>query len=134
MSTKRLTRREFLRKVAVSAAALGVVGYASWGDDRGRTTHIRCSRCHARFSEGHRFSKGAVSGVYCPNCGVEITRLEFDLERKARFEYRAKPGGARRKPPPKWDYAQVPFPNRKRVSRTRKPAATFSDLNLRGGA
>jgi DNA-directed RNA polymerase subunit RPC12/RpoP len=134
MSTKRLSRRQFLQKVAVSAVALGVVGYASWGDDRGRTVSIRCSRCRARFNDGHRFNRGAVSGVYCPNCGVEITRLEFDVEQRTRFEYRAKAGGARKKPPPKWDCAQVPFPNRKRVARTRKPAVVLSDLNLRGGA
>jgi hypothetical protein len=126
-TTKSYSRREFLKTAAMGALAAGVVGYLGGV----RLGEITCSKCGGTFSDGHAHAEGPVAGVYCPNCGVELSRLEFDVDRNLRSMY---PGGVskRKKQGAKWDVAQIPFPNRKLVGKTDKPAVTFSEVNFEG--
>lgn len=125
--SKPYTRREFLKTAALGAMAVGVVGYL--GGRRSR--EITCAKCGAIFRDGHEYKEGKVEGVYCPNCGVELSRLVFDVDQRARFPYsrvRSKRKGGKSL----LNYAQVPFPNRKLMGATDKPVAVFSEVNFEG--
>jgi|GEM_PF-2081300 len=119
------SRGAFLNLAAAGAAGAGVVG---WLRFTGSERVVVCSKCAAEFAEGHHYKAGPVRGVYCPNCGVELTRLEYDLRQDAMFEDgdKAQSEEARRK----WNYGQVPFPNPKLVSRTDKPAIVLSEIKI----
>jgi len=128
-----MTRRKFLEVGALAAVGLGVVGYV----DRRGLGGIVCSRCGTRFLEGHRHEEGTVEGVYCPGCGVEIRTLSFQVDRSVRFVERArgkeaKGKGRRKKEPAALNWAQVPFPNRRRVLETNKAAVAAEDLDVGG--
>jgi hypothetical protein len=126
-TNKPYSRREFLKSAAVGVVALGLLGMPR----SGKGIDITCSHCGARFRDGHPHQEGSVSGVYCPGCGIEISRLVFDVDRDARFPY---PGGVskRRGKRVLWNFAQVPFPNRKLLGSTNKPAITFSEVDFKG--
>ena len=117
------SRRAFLKLAAVGAAGVGVAGWLRIS--RGQRVVV-CSRCAAEFAEGHRYEAGPVRGVYCPNCGVELTRLEHDVRREPMFGDVEKGEGQGAK----WDYSQIPFPNSKLVRRTDKPAVVLSEIKV----
>ena len=126
-TSKPYSRREFLKSAAVGVFAVGLLGLPR----RGKGIEITCSHCSARFRDGHSYQEGSISGVYCPNCGIEISRLVFDVDPRARDGYSTRVS-KRKGQVSRWDFAQVPFPNRKLVGTTDKPAVTFSEVNFRG--
>jgi hypothetical protein len=126
-SNKPYSRREFLKSAAIGVFAVGLLGFPRVGEG----IEVTCSHCRACFRDGHPHQEGAVSGVYCPNCGIEISRLVFDVDQHARVGYSPKVS-KRKKRVAQWNFAQVPFPNRKLVGTTNKPVVTFSEVNFKG--
>ena len=122
------TRRDFLKTAGMGAAALGILVYLK-SPSVGSRQAIKCSKCGSVFADGHAHTEGAICGVYCPNCGVEISRLAHDLNDGLRVQY---PRKARRskKRVTSWDCAQVPFPNRTLVQNTVKPATVLSNIRI----
>ncbi len=119
------SRREFI-KLAAGAAAIGflsgprsLLGSLVPGD-------ITCGRCGSTFVDGHVHEEGAVSGVFCPACGVELTRLEYVGLDAAGIKTEA----AANSKQVLWDWAQVPFPNRKLVEKTSKAGTIFKDIRI----
>lgn len=118
------SRRDFLKLATAGVVGVGVVGWLRAGCADGA---IICSRCSAEFDEGHSHQTGPVQGVYCPNCGVELSRLEYDLRKQSRFDVGKRKAG---RVECVWDSAQVPFPNSSRVRRTDKPTLVLSELKI----
>lgn len=118
------SRRDFLKLATAGVVGVGVVGWLRAGRADGV---IICSRCSAEFAEGHSHQAGPVQGVYCPNCGVELSRLEYDLRRQSKLNVAKRNPG---KTDCVWASAQVPFPNSSRVRRTDKPTLVLSDLKI----
>ena len=121
------SRREFIKLAAGAAAAIGflsgprsLLGGLVPGD-------ITCSKCGSVFVAGNVHEEGPVSGVFCPACGVELTRLEHVGMNVAPVEGDVK---AKQKKQVFWDWAQVPFPNRKLLEKTSKAGATLKDIRI----
>lgn len=125
MKGKGYSRRAFLKLATAGAAGVGVVGWLRIGPGE---RVVVCSKCGAEFDEDHHYEVGPARGVYCPNCGVELARLEYDLRSELKFAERER--GKSKEAKARWDYAQVPFPHPKLVRRTDKPAFVLSELKL----
>ena len=123
----RFTRREFI-KAAMGAAAVGMISSLPLLIGRHRQG-IRCSKCGAVFQAGHKYKEGPVSGVYCPNCGVELSRLCYDVNERLPLKYRRKSSQSRKRVAG-WEWAQVPFPNAVLIQETTKPSMVFSNIKL----
>ena len=70
-----------------------------------------------------------MSGVYCPNCGIEISRLEYDIPSNFQFDY-SRENTKKKGQNTAWTYTQVPFPNAKRLKETDKPVAVLSRIKI----
>lgn len=126
---KQCTRREFLKMAGLSTAAVGILVYLKSPSSGHAGQGIKCSKCNAVFNQGHKYKQGPVSGVYCPNCGIEISRLEYDVEYGSRFEYPRKKTRSKNKVS-SWECEQVPFPNSALVQETGKPAINLSEIRI----
>jgi hypothetical protein len=110
-----VSRRTFLRYATLSVAAVVLI---KW---RGVTRRSdRCLECAALVTP-HRWQEAGRIGRYCPNCGIEMTRQRWDLP----LEIDQAPDWvAARAARASGTYAfnQIPFPNRRFVQDTSKPA------------
>ena len=114
------SRRAFLKLTAAGAAGVGMIGWLRMS--RGERIVV-CSQCGAEFAGGHHYKAGTVHGIYCPNCGIELSRLTYDLRQEPLLT-EAEHTKVR------WDCGQVPFPNPKWVRRSDKPAVVLSELKI----
>lgn len=125
-ASKHITRRDFLRLAGIGTAALGYLVYLKSPDGL-FTRHIECSSCGAVSNRGHKYEAGDVVGVYCPNCGIEINRLVYDINPRGRFRFNRKVS-KRKNRVESWECVQIPFPNARLVQQTDKPAVSMKDL------
>ena len=121
------SRRDFI-KLAAGAAAVGFLAGPGSVLASMLPGNIACGRCGSVFQAGHEHSEGDVSGVFCPACGVELKRLEYLGKDRALVNRKGNP--RRKTKQVLWNWAQVPFPNRKMVARTDKAGAIFKDVRI----
>jgi len=123
----RCSRRDFI-KLAAGAAAVGFLAGPGSVLASMLPGDIACGRCGSVFNAGHEHSEGDVSGVFCPACGVELKRLEYLGKNGAPVSTNRKPRSKTRQV--LWNWAQVPFPNRKLVAKTDKAGVVFKDVRI----
>ena len=124
-----VTRRKFLKTAVAASAVVGVLGWWRLGKDCVEQAGVCCSKCGASFPAPHAFRAGTVEGLYCPNCGVNIDRLVFDLKSQGRLQAASRKAVVALKSSRP---VQVPFPDSRKVTQTDKPAFVLSSLILRG--
>lgn len=119
------SRREFIKLAAGAVAAIGFLSGPQSLLGELVPGEIICGRCGGKFAVGNVHEEGPVSGVFCPACGVELTQLEY-------VGVNASPLGCEPETKKKilWDWAQVPFPNRKLVQDTSKAKTIFKDIRI----
>jgi hypothetical protein len=127
-----LSRRDFFRRLAIAVASSFAWGTGVFAEPRqsvsgGKST---CRSCGATVICPNAYSRGSKAGLYCPNCGIEIDRLCYDLDSEYSFqgasEYRKQESVSGRQ----WKYAQIPFPNRNLVSQSPKATILMSDIRF----
>ena len=102
----------------------GVLGAGALVPRRARATGTVECACGAAFPKPHAYRSPAGFGLHCPNCGLEIRRGTFALDRRG-FGAAHERAGA---PSARWDCAQVPFPNPRLVGSTDKAAVTLESI------
>jgi hypothetical protein len=75
----------------------------------------KCLACGAT-GVGHAHRERGLAGVYCPNCGINVTRGLWDVDRPSGNDAMVS--------------MDIPFPNRKLVIATDKPAVSMADFRL----
>ena len=123
------TRRAFLALTAITATALGLAKFGHLPGAERVAMEGRCPKCKAFYTQAHKHKDKHTSGVYCPNCGIELTKQAYDLAPNNRFHLIFK-SKRRNKRAMVWDWAQVPFPNAGLIRQTDKPTVVFSEMQI----
>ena len=121
------TRRAFLALTGVAATTVGLMKFVHLSTADRIPAEGRCPKCKAFYTQAHKYKDKYTSGVYCPNCGIELTKRAYDLAPNDRFHLVLKPK-RRNKRAMAWEWAQVPFPNAGLIRQSDKPVVTFSEM------
>lgn len=123
------TRRAFLLLTGATAAAAGLMKLLHVPADERVPIEGLCPKCKAFYTQAHKHKGKHTSGVYCPNCGVELTKQAYDLAPNDRSHLGLKQR-RRNKRKMVWDWAQVPFPNARLIRQSDKPMVVFSEMQV----
>jgi len=123
------TRRAFLLLTGATATSVGLMELFHISTADRIPAEGQCPKCKAVFARAHKHKGKHTSGVYCPNCGIELNKRAYDLAPHDRFQLVLKPG-RRKKRAMVWDWAQVPFPNARLIRQSDKPAIAFSEMQI----
>ena len=123
------TRRAFLLLTGATAAAVGLMEFLHVSIADRIPAEGRCQKCKALYTQSHKHKGKHTSGIYCPNCGIELTKRAYNLAPNDRFHLVLKPR-RRNKRAMVWEWAQVPFPNARLIRQSDKPAVAFSEMQI----
>ena len=123
------TRRAFLLLTGATATAVGLMELLHISAADRIPAEGRCPKCKAFYTQAHKHKDKHTSGVYCPNCGIELTKRAYDLALNDRFHLVLK-HRRRNKRAMVWEWAQVPFPNARLIRQSDKPAVAFSEMQI----
>lgn len=99
------SRRSFVLSLAAATAGVALAALGAW---RRRT----CPECGIR-TKGHRFAYRGRTGVYCPNCAVDLDRGALNIA-----------------PVKGYGRPVVPFPHPALVQGPTKPVAVLANTRL----
>lgn len=124
------TRRAFLSVSGAAAASVGLLGLCRFFAADRIPEEGQCPKCKAFYTQAHKHKDKHTSGVYCPNCGIELAKRAYDPAPSVnRFHFALKPR-LRKKRTIIWEWAQVPFPNARLIRQSDKPAIAFSGMQI----
>jgi hypothetical protein len=117
-----ISRRGFIHRAgAICTGLLFLAIKPSWAASNER---VICRACNAQIKPS-----AADEVVCCPNCGREWWTGGFALDSALshRFPYH-QPATSE----PRWDYAQVPFPNFEMLEKSDKPVLSLKSITFSG--
>jgi len=120
--SNQISRRNFLSQAGTLLTGFLVLSIRpSWAAGKNR---LVCKACHATIKASKRDDV-----VCCPNCGREWLTVQFALKRSLPHRYRYHEPVASN---PRWDYAQVPFPNFEMLETSDKPVLSMKQMTFSG--
>lgn len=125
-----ISRRKFIEITILGASGFGIAGLLGTAKRFGDRGYISCRACKAHIVESHSYSENGHQGSYCPNCGIEMQRYVWHLDRNMP-RYHSSCRNVQAVTGSKLlDFSQVPFPNRSLIVKTNKPEVIFADIKF----